>query len=226
MTKRVVITRALPEAQATARRVRDRRCIPVLAPLLTIVPCGYNTSLEGAQALLFTSSNGVRAFPDIRGAQGLVVLAVGDATAAAAREAGHKNVLSADGDVRSLAELARRQLKPGGGKLIHIGGSDVAGDLAGELSTEGFKVERRVAYAARPAAEPPEALAVPFEVILFHSARAASVYIGFGAPNSAAAIAACISQTVADAASAVPWGRLVVAPQPREDALLDAALSA
>ena len=63
---RVAITRAQPEADRTAERVRARGAEAIVAPLLTIVPCGYDTSTSGAQAIIFTSTNGVRAFPDAR----------------------------------------------------------------------------------------------------------------------------------------------------------------
>src|SRR5687767_554229 len=108
--KRVAITRALPEAERTGERVRALGGEPVLAPLLTIVPCAYDTNVEGAQALIFTSSNGVRAFPDVRRARDCVVLAVGEATAEAARAAGFADARAGDGDVASLAALARRDL--------------------------------------------------------------------------------------------------------------------
>lgn len=221
---RVAITRALPEAEATAARVRERGAEPVLAPLLTIIPCGYNTSLEGAQALAFTSSNGVRAFPDVRGAQRLQILAVGDATAEAARQADFANVHSADGDVASLAALAASRLKPEAGKIIHIGGTHVAGDLAGQLAAAGFSVERRVAYTAIAAIALPETFNDPLDIVLFHSARAAETFLALGAPRSKQLVAGCISQTVAERASAVAWKRIVVAPAPREDALLNATL--
>src|ERR1700741_2830119 len=117
---RVAITRAQPEADRTAERVRARGAEAIVAPLLTIMPCGYDTNTEGAQAIVFTSSNGVRAFPDVRGARDRLVLTVGDATAEAAREAGFSNVRSADGDVIALATLAKAILDPAKGKLIHL----------------------------------------------------------------------------------------------------------
>jgi uroporphyrinogen-III synthase len=221
---RVAITRALPEAEATAARVRERGAEPILTPLLTIVPCGYDTSLEGAQALAFTSSNGVRAFPDVRGAQELQVLAVGDATADAARKAGFANVHTAAGDVDSLAALAMARLDPKAGKVLHIGGAHVAGDLAGQLAAAGFAVERRIAYAAVAASTLPEAFSGPLDLVLFHSARAAETFLALGAPRSETLVAGCISPAVARAAAAIAWKRIVTAPAPREDALLDATL--
>jgi uroporphyrinogen-III synthase len=226
VSKRVAITRAQPEAESTAARVRARGHMAIVAPLLTIVPCGYDTSLHGVQALLFTSSNGVRAFPNHRGAQAVTVLAVGDSTAQAARDSGFANVHSAQGDVGSLAALAKRMLSPASGKLLHIGGADIAGDLAGDLTSAGFLVERRVAYAATAASALPSAYAEPLDIVLFHSARAAAAFIALGAPHADRLIAACMSPNVAETAAQTSWAQLVVAPRPREDDLLDATFPA
>jgi uroporphyrinogen-III synthase len=225
VTLRVAITRALPDAEATAARVRALGGAPILAPLLTIIPCAYNTNVEGAQALLFTSANGVRAFPDARRLADKPVLAVGDATAEAARAAGFNDVRSADGDAAALAALAKATLSPSAGKLIHIGGEHLAGDLEGELHATGFTTERRIAYAARPALTAPSALLQPLDIVLFHSARAAETFVGLGAPNADQLTAACLSQAVAGAASMANWARIIVSPAPREDALLHAALA-
>jgi uroporphyrinogen-III synthase len=225
VTRRVAITRTSPDADRTAERVRTLGAEPVLAPLLTIIPCGYDTSTEGAQALIFTSSNGVRAFPDVRGARDRIVLTVGDATAEAAREAGFSDVRSADGDVGALAALAKAVLDPAKGKLIHIAGDHVAGDLGGDLRRAGFTVERRLAYAARAALTLPDTFNGPLDIVLFHSPRAAQTFADLGAPRSEHLIAACFSQNVADATSTVPWARLIVSPAPREDVFLKSALS-
>lgn len=222
---RIAITRALPDAERTAERLRQLGAEPLLAPLLSIVPCGYDTNVDGAQALLFTSANGVRAFPDARNQRARPVLAVGDATAQAARDAGFLDVRSADGDVNALAALAARTLDINAGKLIHIGGDHVAGDLAGALAQAGFRVERRVAYASVAAGALPEAFTQPLDVVLFHSARAANVFHALGAPAAANLTAACMSAAVAAAASVSPWQQIRVAPLPREESLLQTALA-
>jgi uroporphyrinogen-III synthase len=222
--RRVAVTRAQPEAARTAARIRARGAEAIVAPLLTIVSCGYDTNTEGAQALIFTSSNGVRAFPDARGARDRIVLTVGDATAAAAREAGFTDVRSADGDVRALAALAKASLDPAKGKLIHIAGDHVAGDLGGDLRAAGFVVERRLAYASVAALTLPEALLGPLDIVLFHSARAAETFLKLGAPNAAQLTAGCMSAAIAAVAAQAPWNKVVTASRPHEDDLLDAAL--
>jgi uroporphyrinogen-III synthase len=222
---RVAVTRALPEAEATAARVRALGGEPVLAPLLTIAPRAFDVSLNGVQALLFTSSNGVRAFAAASDTGAVRVLAVGDATAEAARAAGFYDVRSAAGDVAALAALAAATLDPAAGKLVHIAGAQVAGDLAGALDAAGFKVERRIAYEARAAPALPPAFAGPLDAVLFHSARAAQTFVALGAPGAKNLTVACISPAVAEVARKVAWKRVVVAPAPREDALLRALLT-
>lgn len=215
----------MPDAERTAERIRDYSAEPVLAPLLTIMPCGYDTSTEGAQALVFTSSNGVRAFPDVRGARDMIVLTVGEATAEAARAAGFTDVRAAGGDVQALAEVIKSSLDPGAGKLVHIRGTHVAGDLAAELAGAGFKIEPRIAYTAVAANELPARLREPLDLILFHSPRAAAVFHAFGSPGAGGLACACLSPAVA-AAAGPGWRRVIVAPEPRERALLKVALGA
>jgi uroporphyrinogen-III synthase len=225
VTQRVAITRSLPDAERTAERVQESGAHAVIAPLLQIIPCAYDTNVEEAQALLFTSANGMRAVPDVRRVQAKLVLTVGDATAEAAQAAGFTNVRSASGDVSALAEFAKANLSTSGGKLIHIGGEHVAGDLVGELRAAGFNAERRIAYATRAVLAAPAALLQPLDIVLFHSARAAETFVQLGAPNAGQLTAACMSQAVADAAGKARWARIIVAPAPREDALLMAALA-
>ena len=224
MTRRVAVTRAQPEADATAARLRAAGAEPIVAPLLSIVAAPFDTSMDGVQAILFSSSNGVRAFADRSDQRRFLVLTVGDASAEAARAAGFADVRSADGDVDELAALAQRTLDPRAGRVLHVSGAHAAGDLAGSLRAAGFDAERRVAYEARAAASLPEALLQPIDVVLFHSARAAEIYLALGGPVGDR-IAVCISPAVATAASKAAWRRIGVAPRARERDMLEIALA-
>jgi uroporphyrinogen-III synthase len=221
---RVAITRAQPEAEKTATRVRERGAEAVLAPLLTIEPRPFDINITGAQALLFTSSNGVHGFAAQTSERDVPAFAVGESTAAAARSAGFHHVSAADGDVVALAHLAQAELDPHAGMLVHVSGRHVAGDLVHMLRGAGFHVERRVAYEAVAATTLPAAFNTPLDIVLFHSARAAEIFIQFGAPDASSLRAACFSQAVAKAAAGAPWAALTVAKAPREEALMDAAL--
>jgi uroporphyrinogen-III synthase len=224
MNERVAITRAAPENAHTAARLQKRGAIPLLSPLLDIEHVSFDADLRQVQALLFTSSNGVHAFARQSHARAAPVLAVGDATAAAARSLGFADVRSADGDVAALALLAKSTLDPRAGKLVHVAGARVAGDLAGALAAAGFEIERRTGYEAKAVTRLPVDFADPLDIVLFHSARAAQIFVDLGAPKSETMTAACLSAAVALAAQKTVWARVTVAPAPREDALLVAAL--
>jgi len=224
MSLKVAITRALPGAETTARRLRARGAVPVLAPLLTIAPRPFDADVADAQALAFTSAAGVRRFAEGSERRDLPAFAVGAASAAAARAAGFTNVQSADGDVAALARLARALLDPARGPVLHISGAHVAGDLVGALTEAGFSAERRVAYEAECVTATPEGLRTPVDIVLFHSARAGEAYLQLGAPHAALMRAACLSAAVAAAAGAAAWVSVVIAPHPNDDALVQAAL--
>ena len=217
---RVLVTRMQPDAGATAKRVRDHGAEAIVAPLIEYVPGPFDTDLSGVQVLLFTSANGVRAFADATSARDRAVLTVGDATAEAARAAGFTRVRSAGGDVAALAALASEKLKPEHGRLLYISGADIARDLVEQLTGAGFAAERRIAYEARAVDKLPEL--PPYDVALFHSARAASIFATLGAPHAGQARAGCLSPAVAEAAAKTGWLSLIVASAPREEALLQA----
>ncbi|MBS0384616.1 MAG: uroporphyrinogen-III synthase [Proteobacteria bacterium] len=223
---RVAITRALPDAERTAEALRARGAEPIVAPLLEIAPYAFDTDLGGVQALLFTSANGVRAAAQALQERALPLLAVGDATANAARDAGFRDVRSANGDVRALSELAASSLEARKGALLYLSGADVAADLANLLQAAGFRTARRIVYEARVVSALPAAYTQPLDIIVFHSARAAHAFVGFGAPNAQQLTAACLSQAVADAAAqSASWARIVVATTPQEEALWRATFS-
>lgn len=172
------ITRAQPGADVTAERVRALGHDAVVAPLLAVrVMPDVNVDLGGVAALAFTSANGVRAFADASGERNLKVFAVGAATAQAARAAGFKAVLSADGDVEALADgiAARRgELR---GAVLHPGAAEPAGDLAGALEKHGVEARRLILYETAPV-DLGAAQAVALgrsDAVLLHSPRAAQV---------------------------------------------------
>jgi uroporphyrinogen-III synthase len=180
--RRALVTRPRAEAMALAEALAVRGIEAIIEPLLEIhfrdAPA---PDLAGVQALLCTSANGVRALARLSRERGVALLAVGEATAARARAEGFFRVESADGNVDDLARLARRLLRPKAGRLLHVAGSDVAGDLVGMLRETGFAVDRVVLYEARPV----PGLSMPttaalrsglIDFALFFSPRTAAVF--------------------------------------------------
>lgn len=229
--KRVLVTRPADDAASLLAALAERGIEASLAPLLTIrFIDGAALNLTGVQALLMTSANGVRALARRSRERGLPVLAVGDATARAARELQFTDVVSAAGDVDGLAELALERLDPDGGALLHPAGSKVAGDLAGRLAEAGFDYRREVLYRAEtPDALPPAAAAGlhagSFDGVLLYSPRTGASFrrlvADAGLADSLARVSAyCLSANVAAEVASLPWARVLTAGRPEQAALL------
>jgi uroporphyrinogen-III synthase len=228
----VLVTRPEPGAADTAARLAALGWRPVLAPALVLAPRGAAV-LPRVQAILLTSRAAARALapsdPDTP------VIAVGIATAAEARARGFATVEAAPGgDAASLARHVAATRDPAGGSLLLAVGTGYARDLEAALRGLGFRVLRRVVYAARPAQTLPEparaALAgQDVRAALFLSPRSAECAMsllraaGLGATiGSIEAI--CISERVARAAAeaAKPhrWRAMRVAARPDQEAML------
>ena len=227
---RLLITRPAEDAAPLAAELERRGHQATLEPMLGIRPQpDAPLDLDGAQAILLTSANGARALSDRSVGRDLPVFAVGDATARAAREAGFTQVESADGDVEALADLVIKRLDPADGRLVHVAGSAVAGDLAGRLQAGGFVVERAVLYAAEPVTALSDACrdnlrAGAYDGVLFFSPRSARAFARLarmaGCEDACRALTGFfLSEAVADAGD-LPWRARHIAAEPTQAALL------
>lgn len=228
----VLITRPAAEADGLAATLAARGWVPVLAPMMEIVtdrpPLPDERTL---QALLVTSANGVRGIADRLANRRLPVIAVGDATAAAARAAGFDTVTSARGTADELAALVTATLDPAAGALLHAAGAVTTGDLAGRLDAAGFAVHRAVVYRAEPVPRLSDAAAAALadrrvRAVLLYSPRTARLLIEriveSGLADACRTIdAVCLSAAVATAAEPAGWRCVHVAARPNGDALID-----
>jgi len=228
----VLVTRPEPGAADTARRVAALGWQPVLAPALVLAPRPAEPPLPAAQALLLTSRAAARAVP--RSLVAMPVLAVGEATAAEARAHGFVTVHAAEGDAAALAATAAARLDPAAGPLLLAVGAGYGAELAAALRRHGFRVLRRIVYAARPAAALPDAAraALAAEAVvaaLFFSPRSAGCAIsllraaglaGTLARADALAISPRVAAVLQAAAPEPRWRGVRVAARPDQDAML------
>lgn len=226
---KIIVTRPLPDADAFAAALTRLGAEPVISPVLAIRNRTAPIELGDAPALAFTSANGVRAFAALSTVRSLKVFAVGDATAFEARRAGFSDINTARGDVESLAALILQSKSTR--KILHLAGSERAGDLARRLSEGGLSARRAVIYdavevdqmtpeAARAIAENAASLA-----IAFFSPRSARLFLHQARRKNLLdplrlATALCMSDGVAAAAGDNCWQRKLTAAAPRSDAML------
>jgi uroporphyrinogen-III synthase len=230
---RALVTRPKEDSEGVARELAGRGLDVMVEPLLDIVPVEVAVvDAEGAQGILVTSANGIRALARLHPGRDLPVWAVGDASGRVSRELGFSRVECAGGDVDSLAELVIRRADPQAGPLLHAAGTVTAGDLAGSLAAHGFSVRRQVLYrAATATALSPalrEALAGgAIDLALFFSPRTARTFatlaVEAGVGDCLRTVAAYgLSANVSAELAPLPWRMLRQAAEPSQAALLAA----
>lgn len=205
----LLILRPEPGASATAERARAMGMDVIVRPLFRIVPRAWDTP-DPAQfdCLVLTSANAPGcAGPALSAYAHLPIFAVGQATAAAAREAGLTDVTTSIGDATALfAEIEKHGLS----RPLHLAGEDRT-----PYPVLPFTVATRGVYASEPA----EALLPDSSyVALLHSVRAAQRFGALVAARSAISIIA-ISEQVA-AAAGRGWRGVAIAAEPRDTSML------
>lgn len=226
---RILVTRPSKDGAEIARVLAGLGHEALLAPLLSVqFHAGAPLALEGVQAVLVTSANGVRALARRTTRRDIPLFAVGPQTADAAARRGFLRVRNAAGDAVALAGLVPRWADPAAGVLLHAAGEDSSGGLAQALSERGFEVCREILYRVEAATELPAAAVQALrqgsvEAALFFSPRSARVFadcmtrVGL---STAGIIAVCISANTARALAALPFAEVRIAQAPNQAALL------
>lgn len=210
---RVLILRPQPGADETAARARALGLTPVVAPLFAVRPLAWTPPDPGDfDAVMLTSASAARqAAAGLTQFQGLPCYAVGEATAAAAAEAGFADIRVGPDDGAALLLM---MAEDGARSVFHACGADHVA-----LGHHAIAITRVPVYAAdavdRLPADTEGALA------LLHSPRAAALFARLAGDRSQVAIAAISARTAR--AAGTGWKSVAVAPRPRDDALLELA---
>lgn len=214
----------MPEALETAAQLRALGWEPLIASLFHV---RYGVvRAPPAAAVLVSSGNALPALSTAWHATPL--LAVGDRTAARARASGFQDVISAGGDAEALAALTQRRCKPGATLLLATGAGQ-GQTLAAALRGAGFRVYRRVAYAANPVRHLPEPAqralnAGQLRAILFLSAETARIFRTLLPDDLRTALCQVDALAIAAPTAAVlndlPWRQLLVSAKPTTERVL------
>jgi uroporphyrinogen-III synthase len=228
---RVLVTRPAEDARETAARLEALGHEAVLAPLLGIEFLdGPEIAVDGAQAVLATSANGVRALARRSNRRDVPLFAIGRQTEHQARSEGFTQVHNADGDSRALAEAVARWAKPAAGSLLHVTSADSDGALVVDLAARGFSATRAGLYRTVLAEHMPKDVsdalrAGALDAVLHFSGRSAEAFRkaveheGLG-PACANMVSICISAAAARALAPLRFKELRIARKPNQDALL------
>jgi uroporphyrinogen-III synthase len=233
----VLVTRPHPDDEATAAGLRARGFEVLLAPMLRFEPIAFHDDMDARYgAVIVTSANALRGIePHLTDSRllKLPLFAVGEHTAAAARDAGFSKVVSAKGDATALrdsvlASVKAKELKKAS-PLLYLAGADLARDLAGELGDGGLRVVTHTTYRMVPVASQPREVCDAFaasriKAVLHYSRRSARAFLDAaragGVEISALSIPqCCISAAVAAVVREAGATQVMVAATPDETAL-------
>ena len=233
--RRVIVTRPADATAELADELAAHGIEALAAPMLAVEPLDPSGDLPAPlQALLVTSANGAQGAGRMGLTRDLPVLAVGEATARAAAEAGFATIATASGDGASLTDLVARTCRPEAGPLLWVSGEAISTDLTETLAARGYAVIRRVAYRTAMADALPAAVAEALrdgsvEGVLFFSPRSAEAFArlvaGRELETACATVSAyCLSDQIARMASKLAWHVIHVAKSPTKAALIAAVV--
>lgn len=184
---RLLVTRPEPDAMKLGAVLEEAGHEAIVEPLLRVsFGRADPVELEGAQALIATSRNALRALkasPALAEARRLPLFAVGRATAAEARALGFEVVITGAGTAAELVAHIVSALDPATGLLVYLAGDTLATDLKGELEAHGFRVLQPVVYRMLPATtfadNTVQQLAEgEIDGVILMSPRTAAIYVG------------------------------------------------
>ncbi len=152
---RLWVTRPELDAAVLRARLVGQGHEVVVEPLLIIdFEDADPIELDGVQALIATSRNGVRAAAQSQVGdvtRALPLFAVGPGTASTAEALGFEHVIEGPSTAASLLPVIIEQADVNGGPLLHLAGGNLAFDLASELRQFGYSVLQPTVYVARAA---------------------------------------------------------------------------
>ncbi len=233
--RRVLVTRPEPGASATAQALRSAGFEPVVLPLTGIRPLEIaETALPAFDAVALTSANAVRHVPEWLGRSTLTVPvhAVGAASAQAAREAGFANVIAGPGDAAGLASAISQTLAPGS-TVLYLCGKVRKPEFELELRSRGIRAVPVETYDTVPTdladADMRKLDVGGLFAVLVHSAEAAKALAKLAKRPAAVqafegAHLVAISRRAAAPVEAVFAGRIVVAREPTDAAMIEALI--
>ena len=185
-------------------------------------------------AVLMTSGNAARALtahPKRDAITTLRCFAVGRQTAEAARAAGFKEVVSADGDGGDLASLVAREISDKSLPLLYLAGDDRARDMAAELAPAGLRLQTVVIYRAVAArALEGDALVAladgKIDGVLHYSRRSTGIFVACARAGGVAQQAAnlrhfCLSARASEPLAEIGASRIFIAARRDEEAMLE-----
>lgn len=219
----VLLIRPLEDALPLANALRLKGIEPCIYPLFE--PYFFPLSpLTNPQALIITSKNALRAIKEQENLKQTPLYVVGDQTAELANELGFSNVFNASGNSQDLISLILQKARREEGILWYLSGEIIKTNIIEELRTKGFQAERQVVYGIKEIENVPLSFLSKLKEekishAMFFSPHTTTLFVNIlkrhGLEKTTEKMTSlCLSQAIADKASALRWKKIWVSPKP------------
>jgi len=225
--KTILITRPTTEARPSGDKLEMMGHRAVYAPMLNIGPISFEIP-DDKRSLIVTSKNGARFGLANIGEKGRAIFAVGEQTAAIARDMGFTNITVGPGTARKLVPILLECGDTYKRDYAHLCGNEIAYNISDVLKHEGIDSVNTVTYQTTPNRSFSPAVAEALssgeiDTVLFYSPRTATIFEEAISESGQfdwlpKLDALCLSPRVADQLMG-PWHSIKSAVLPTEKAL-------
>ena len=178
--KTILITRPSTEAKATGAKLEMMGHRVMYAPMLNIGAISFEIPDE-TRSLILTSKNGARFGLANIGEKSRAIYAVGEQTAAVARDMGFTNITVGPGTARKLVPILLECGETYKRDYAHLCGNEIAYNISDVLKDEGIDAVNTVTYQTTPNRSFSPAVAEAMDggeidTVLFYSPRTATIF--------------------------------------------------
>ena len=150
----IIITRPIEDCLFLIERLKQQGHMVTHLPVIKIEKLETEKiDLLNYQAVIFTSSNGIRFMNIEKFNLKIKCFCVGKTTEFTAKQVGFVNTYSSEGTVDSLIELIIRTLNNKSEKLLYLSSEFISKDLDKDLINSGYLVDRISNYTSIPVKE-------------------------------------------------------------------------
>ena len=150
MSKEILITRSVSQAQNFSDELQALGYQICLAPMLEIIPVAIqDQNFESYVGFIFTSANALNHFSVLCEERMLPVYVVGDSNEEMAKRLGYENIFNTGANIEDLILYFKSERRPAQGPYLYLRGQDITRDLKNDLSNAGFDVDDLIVYQAQ-----------------------------------------------------------------------------
>ena len=182
----ILFTRPLEDSKELILKFRDLGHKVSHMPVIQIEKVEYEKiNFLDYKAIIFTSANALKFLDTKLIDKKIICFCVGSLTEKKARSLGFQNVITAEGNVRTLKELILQNFNSSDGKMLYVSGEIISNDLDKNLISIGYNIKRVINYTSKPNYKLDETFIEKLrinmpDIVSYHSQQLSKEATGFG----------------------------------------------